>query len=63
MAALGGLGIDNVLVDTNAEELPAADGSAKPFVELLEEAGRASLPAPRQPLVIGETLRVGDEHR
>ena len=45
MAALGGLGIDNVLVDTDAEELPAADGSAKPFVDLIESAGRASLPA------------------
>jgi UDP-3-O-[3-hydroxymyristoyl] N-acetylglucosamine deacetylase len=63
MAALGGLGIDNVLVDTDAEELPAADGSAKPFVDLLEAAGRSSLPAPRQRLVIQERLRVGDEHR
>jgi UDP-3-O-[3-hydroxymyristoyl] N-acetylglucosamine deacetylase len=59
MAALGGLGIDNVLVDTDAEELPAADGSAKPFVDLLEE-GRSSLPAPRRRLMIAG-LRVGDE--
>ena len=63
MAALGGLGIDNVLVDTDAEELPAADGSAKPFVDLLEAAGRSTLPAPRQRLVVEEPLRVGDEHR
>ncbi len=63
MAALGGLGIDNVLVDTDAEELPAADGSAKPFVDLIESAGRASLPAARQRLVIDEPLRVGDENR
>ena len=63
MAALGGLGIDNVLVDTDAEELPAADGSAKPFVDLLEAAGRASLPALRQRLVVEEPLRVGDDHR
>jgi UDP-3-O-[3-hydroxymyristoyl] N-acetylglucosamine deacetylase len=63
MAALSGLGIDNVLVDTDAEELPAADGSARPFVELLEAAGRVSLPAPRQRLVIQEPIRVGDDKR
>ena len=63
MAALGGLGIDNVLVDTDAEEAAAADGSAKPFVDLLEAAGRSSLPAPRQRLVVEEPLRVGDENR
>jgi UDP-3-O-[3-hydroxymyristoyl] N-acetylglucosamine deacetylase len=63
MAALGGLGIDNVLVDTNAEELPAADGSAKPFVDLLESAGCMTLPAPRQELVVEEPIRVGDDSR
>ena len=63
MAALGGLGIDNVLVDTNAEELPAADGSAKPFVELLESAGCVSLPAPRQEFAVEEPIRVGDDSR
>jgi len=63
MAALAGLGIDNVLVDTDAEELPAADGSAKPFIDLLQEAERASLPAPRLHLVIREPIRVGDGDR
>ena len=63
MAALGGLGIDNVLVDTNSEELPAADGSARPFVDLLEQAGRVSLPAPRKRLVVSERIRVGDDGR
>lgn len=63
MAALAGLGIDNALVDVDAEELPAADGSARPFVELLQSAGRASLPVPRQRLVIEEPIRVGDDDR
>jgi len=63
MAALAGLGIDNILVDTDAEELPAADGSAQPFVDLLQSAGRVSLPAPRRRLVIRERVRVGDESR
>ena len=63
MAALAGLGIDNVVIDADAEELPAADGSAKPFVDLLRSAGRVTLPAERRRLVIEEPIRVGDEHR
>jgi UDP-3-O-[3-hydroxymyristoyl] N-acetylglucosamine deacetylase len=39
MAALSGLGIDNVYVDVSAPELPIMDGSAAPFVFLLQSAG------------------------
>ena len=39
MAALCGLGIDNLLIDLNSEELPIMDGSAKNFVDMLEEIG------------------------
>ena len=39
MAALCGLGIDNLIVDLNSEELPIMDGSAKNFVESLENVG------------------------
>jgi UDP-3-O-acyl N-acetylglucosamine deacetylase len=63
MAALAGLGIDNVLIEVDGVELPAADGSAKPFVALLESAGVVTLPIARQPLVVEEPIRVGDEHR
>ena len=63
MAAVSALGVDNLLVDVDAEEIPAADGSARPFVELLYRAGRVSLPAPRQPALVLEPIRVGDEHR
>jgi len=63
MAAVSALGIDNLLVDIDAEEIPAADGSARPFVELLYRAGRVSLPAPRQQALLLEPIRVGDEHR
>ncbi len=63
MAAVSALGIDNLLVDVDAEEIPATDGSAKPFVELLYSAGRVSQPAPREPLAIPEPVRVGDESR
>ena len=63
MAAVSALGIDNLLVDVDAEEIPATDGSAKPFVELLYSAVRVSQPAPREPLAIPEPIRVGDESR
>jgi UDP-3-O-[3-hydroxymyristoyl] N-acetylglucosamine deacetylase len=63
MAAVSALGVDNLLVDIDAEEIPAADGSARPFVELLYRAGRVSLPAPRQPALILEPIRVGDDNR
>ncbi len=39
MAALYGLGIDNLLVELNSEELPILDGSAKNFVEKIEKIG------------------------
>jgi UDP-3-O-[3-hydroxymyristoyl] N-acetylglucosamine deacetylase len=63
MAAVNALGIDNLLVEVDAEEIPAADGSAKPFVDLLSAAGRASQAAPRHPITIPEPIRVGDESR
>lgn len=39
MSALAGLGIDNILIDINASEIPIMDGSAAPFVFLLQSAG------------------------
>ncbi len=42
LAAAAGLGIDNLFVEVDAPELPALDGSAKPFVSLMLEAGVVS---------------------
>ena len=39
MAALCGLGIDNLLIDINSEELPIMDGSSKNFVEVIKDIG------------------------
>ena len=39
MSALGGLGVDNAFVDLDAPELPIMDGSASPFVLLIQQAG------------------------
>lgn len=48
MAALGALGIDNVLVELDAEEVPMMDGSSDAFVAALDKAGVRELPAPRR---------------
>jgi len=39
LAALVGMGIDNCLIELNGPEIPIADGSSSPFVEIIEEAG------------------------
>ncbi len=39
LAALVGMGIDNVLISLNGPEIPIMDGSSEPFIELIEEAG------------------------
>src|SRR5690606_39859878 len=41
LSAMAGLGIDNVIVEVNASEVPIMDGSAGPFVFLLQSAGRS----------------------
>ncbi len=63
MAAAAALGVDNMVIDIEGPEVPAADGSAKPFVDLLRSGGRVSLPAGRRPIVLTEPIRVGTESR
>lgn len=60
MAALAGLQINNVIMESNAPEPPAVDGSALPFVEILKEAGIVEQNAPRRELILTETLSVSD---
>ncbi len=63
LAAVRALGIDNLLVELDAAELPAMDGSAAPFVSLLYAAGREGQAAARRPLWVTDVIRVGDEAR
>src|SRR5204863_9515607 len=63
LAAAAGLGVDNLDVRLDGSEVPAMDGSAKPFVALLLSAGRARLHAPRRPITIPYPIRVGSEGR
>ena len=48
MSACAGLGIDNLIVDITAEEVPILDGSASSFVFLLQSAGIALQAAPKR---------------
>ncbi|MBL8439270.1 MAG: UDP-3-O-acyl-N-acetylglucosamine deacetylase [Zoogloeaceae bacterium] len=48
MSALAGLGIDNAWVDVDAPEIPILDGSAGPFVFLIQSAGIVEQPAPKR---------------
>jgi UDP-3-O-[3-hydroxymyristoyl] N-acetylglucosamine deacetylase / 3-hydroxyacyl-[acyl-carrier-protein] dehydratase len=60
MAALVGLGIDNIIIEMDAEELPGLDGSALPFLEVLKKAGVVEQKAqrkyfqPKEPLFMEE---------
>lgn len=63
LAAAAGLGIDNLYVEVEGGEVPAADGSARPFVTLLIGAGRAQQGAPRRPIAVPYPIRVGSGGR
>src|SRR5258708_33159957 len=52
LAALVSMGVDNVLIELNSPEVPIMDGSAAPFIYLINEAGIRPLPAARMHLKI-----------
>ncbi|MGB2630019.1 MAG: UDP-3-O-acyl-N-acetylglucosamine deacetylase, partial [Candidatus Omnitrophota bacterium] len=62
LAALWGLGVDNILVELHGGELPAMDGSALEFIEQLREAGLSEQAEPREFIEITEPeeIRAGD---
>jgi UDP-3-O-[3-hydroxymyristoyl] N-acetylglucosamine deacetylase len=60
MSALAGLGVDNVTVDLSAPEVPIMDGSAGPFVFLLQSAGIEEQNAPKRFIRIRRKVRVED---
>ena len=60
MSALGGLGVDNVYVDLDASELPIMDGSASPFVLLIQQAGIVEQAAPKRFLRVTRRVEVRD---
>jgi UDP-3-O-[3-hydroxymyristoyl] N-acetylglucosamine deacetylase len=58
MSALAGLGIDNLYVDVDAPEIPIMDGSAAPFVFLLQSAGIEEQNAAKKFVRIRKTVEV-----
>ena len=58
MAALAGLGIDNVLVRTVGPETPILDGSSRIYVEMLKEVGIKTLNAPKRIGIVKEEISV-----
>ncbi len=60
LSALAGLGIDNCYVELSAPEVPIMDGSAGPFVFLLQSAGVAEQEAPKRFIRIRHPVEVRD---
>lgn len=60
MAALVMLGVDNAVIELDGPEMPIMDGSAEPFVRLLDRAGRRPQAAGRRFIEILKTVEVAD---
>lgn len=60
MSALSGLGVDNCVVELSAAEVPIMDGSAGPFVFLIQSAGIREQSAPKRFLRIKQPVQVQD---
>ncbi len=60
LSAFAGLGIDNAIVDVSAAEVPIMDGSAGPFVFLLQSAGVEEQDSPKQYIRIKKKVLVED---
>ena len=60
MSALAGLGVDNVIVEVNAPEIPIMDGSSGPFVYLIQEAGIVEQASAKKFIRVLKTVEVID---
>lgn len=60
LSAMAGLGIDNAYVELSAAEVPIMDGSAGPFVFLIQSAGLQDQPVPKKFIRIKREVKVTD---
>jgi len=60
LSAMAGLGIDNAVIDVTAAEVPIMDGSAGPFVFLIQSAGVVEQDAPKKYIKIKHEVKVHD---
>ena len=58
LAALAGMGVDNAIIEMDANEPPIGDGSAQPYVELIKKAGLTAQEAPRKFFEVREPMHV-----
>ncbi|MGN6215128.1 bifunctional UDP-3-O-[3-hydroxymyristoyl] N-acetylglucosamine deacetylase/3-hydroxyacyl-ACP dehydratase [Parafilimonas sp.] len=63
LAALTGMGVDNVLIELNGPEVPIMDGSSQPFIEHIEEAGVLEQEAAKAWYSIEENIYYFDEDK
>jgi len=63
MAALAGCGVENVIVELDGPEVPIMDGSAAPFVFLIDCAGIIKQSAPRRAIQVLKEITVGNKDR
>lgn len=63
LSALAGLGIDNACVDVSASEIPIMDGSAGPFVFLVQSAGIQEQNAPKRFIRIKRKVMIKDDDK
>lgn len=63
LAAVVGLQIDNIIIDLDGIEPPVGDGSAKPYVDILSEAGFEVQDAPKDYLVIDQPIEYKNEEK
>jgi UDP-3-O-[3-hydroxymyristoyl] N-acetylglucosamine deacetylase len=62
LAALRGLGVDNVLVEIDGPEVPIMDGSAAPFVDAIDQAGLTARALPRRYIEVIKPVRVAKDN-
>ena len=63
LAAIVGLQVDNVIIELDNIEPPIADGSSRPFVDMILEAGVQEQEAPKDYLIIDQPIRYQNEEK
>ena len=63
LSAIAGLGIDNLVIDVDSPEIPIMDGSALPFVYLIQSVGIEELNAAKRFLRIKKPIRVEEDDK
>jgi UDP-3-O-[3-hydroxymyristoyl] N-acetylglucosamine deacetylase/3-hydroxyacyl-[acyl-carrier-protein] dehydratase len=58
LSALAGMGVDNAVIEMNANEPPIGDGSARLYIELIKEAGIVAQAAPRSIFEVHEPMHI-----